>query len=62
MDPQEILRWLISLIALLLGVIILSLVLKVAGFLIGFAIKAVVILLLVAIVFRFVSMVQSKRR
>ena len=49
-------------IVLLVAVVILSSLLKVAGFFLGFAIKALIILLLVAIVIRFVTLVRGRRQ
>ncbi len=61
MDAQQVLRWLTVAIVMMLAVVVLSFVLKFAGFLLGYAIKILVILLVVAIALRFFTLLQERR-
>ncbi|WP_457653343.1 hypothetical protein [Rhodocaloribacter sp.] len=62
MDLQQILRWIVTAIVLMVAVVVLSLILKVAGFLLGYAIKVLIVLFLVAVVLRFFGLLQQRRR
>ncbi|WP_456424583.1 hypothetical protein [Rhodocaloribacter sp.] len=62
MDLQQILRWIVTAIVLMVAVVVLSLILKVAGFLLGYAIKVLLVLFLVAVVLRFIGLLQQRRR
>lgn len=62
MDIQQILRWIVVAIVLIVAVSLLSLILKVGAALLSVAFRALLILLLVAIVLRFVGVFQQKRR
>jgi len=62
MDLQQILRWIVIAIVLMVAVVVLSLILKVAGFLLGYAIKVLIVLFLVAVVLRFFGLLQERRR
>lgn len=62
MDIQLILRWIMIAIVLIVAIALFGVILKIAGFLIGYALKALLVLLLVAIVLRFFSVLQQKRR
>lgn len=49
-------------IVLIVAVALFGVILKIAGFLLGYALKALLVLLLIAIVLRFFSVLQQKRR
>ncbi len=49
-------------IVLMVAVVLLSLILKVAGFLLGYAIRILIVLFLVAVVLRFFGLLQERRR
>lgn len=62
MDVQVILRWIMVAIVLIVAVALFGVILKIAGFLLAYALKALLVLLLIAIVLRFFSVLQQKRR
>ncbi len=62
MDIQQILRWIVVAIVLIVAVSLLSVILKVGAALLAVAFRALLILLLIAIVLRFVGVFQQKRR
>ena len=61
LDPQQVLRWIVTAIVLIVAVVLLGWVLDIAGFLLRYAIKGLVILLLVAIVVRLIGAIQGRR-
>lgn len=61
LEIQQILRWIVTAIVLMVAVVLLGFVLKIAGFLLGYAVKGLVILLLLAIVVRFIGALQQRR-
>lgn len=61
LEIQQILRWIVTAIVLMVAVVLLSLVLKVAGFLLHYAIKGLVVLLLLAIVVRLIGALKQRR-
>lgn len=62
MDIQQILRWIVVAIVLVVAVSLFSFILKVGAAILGVALRALLILLLIAIVLRFVGVLQNKRR
>ena len=61
MDIQQIIRWIVIAIVLLVAVVVLGVILNIAGFLLQFAIRARLILFLIAVVLRFFSVLKSRR-
>jgi len=61
MDAGNILRWLVTAIVILIAVVLLGLVLQIAGFLLKIAIKALLILLAVAVVIRLFEVLTGRR-
>ena len=61
MDIQQIIRWIVITIMLLVAVVVLGAILNIAGFLLQFAIKALLILFVVAVVLRFVTVLLERR-
>ena len=61
MDVQQIIRWIVIAIMLLVAVVILGAILNIAGFLLQFAIKALLILFVVAVILRFFSALKERR-
>ena len=61
MDVQKVLRWLVTAIVLLVAIVLLGFILQVTGFLLGYVIKILLILLAVAIVLRFFTILQERR-
>ncbi len=61
MDIQQIIRWIVIAIMLLVAVVILGAILNIAGFLLQFAIKALLILFVVAVILRFFSALKERR-
>lgn len=59
---QHILRWIVVAMVLIVAVVLLTSVLKVAGFLLNIALKALLVLLIVAVVLRFFEILQQRRR
>ena len=62
MDIQIILRWIMIAIVLIVAIALFGVMLKIAGFLLGYALKALLVLLLIAVVLRFFTLLQQKRR
>ncbi len=62
MDIQQILRWIVVAIVLVVAVSLFSFILKIGAALLSVALKVLLILLLIAIVLRFVGVLQHKRR
>ena len=61
-DLQQIIRWIVIAIVLLVAIVILNALLQVADFLLGFALKALIVLFIVALILRFISVLAQKRR
>ena len=61
MDIQQIIRWIVLAIMLLVAVVILGAILNIAGFLLTYAIKALLILFVVAVILRFFSVLKERR-
>jgi membrane protein YdbS with pleckstrin-like domain len=62
MNVQQILRWIVVAIVLIVAVSLFSVILKVGAMLLSVALKILLVLLLVAIVLRFVGVAQQRRR
>lgn len=62
MDIQQIIRWIVIAIMLLVAVFILGSILNIAGFLLQFALKALIILFVIAVILRFFSALTERRR
>lgn len=62
MDIEQVLRWIIIAIVLLVAVALLTVILKVGAVLLQVALKVLLILLLVAIALRFFDVLRGKRR
>ncbi len=60
LEIQQILRWIVTAIVLMVAVVLLSVVLKVAGFLLHYAIKGLVVLLMLAVVVRLIGALQKR--
>ena len=61
MDIQQILRWIVGAIILMIAIIIMGGILKVASFMLGFAIKGLLVLLVIAIILRLISLISERR-
>jgi hypothetical protein len=61
LDIQQILRWIVTAIVLMVAIVLLGVVLQMAGFLLSYAIKGLLILLLIAIVVRLIGALQQRR-
>ena len=61
MDLQIILRWIMIAIVLIVAVALFGVILEIAGFLLAWALKILLVLLLIAIVLRFVTLLQERR-
>ena len=61
LDVQQVLRWIVMAIVLMVAIVLLGFVLKVAGFLVSYAIKGLVILLMLAIVVRLFGALQQQK-
>ena len=61
-DLQQIIRWIVIAIVLLVAIVILNALLQVADFLLGFALKGLIVLFIVALILRFISVLAQKRR
>lgn len=62
MDIQQILRWLITAIVLVVAIMLLNAILDIAGFLLGAALRVLLVLLLLAVALRFIEVLQQRRR
>lgn len=62
MDIQQIIRWIVIAIMLLVAVFILGSILNIAGFLLQFALKALIILFVIAVILRFFTALTERRR
>ena len=61
MDIQQIIRWIVITIMLLVAVVVLGAILNIAGFLLQFAIKALLVLFGIAVILRFFSVLKERR-
>lgn len=61
LDVQQILRWLVMAIVAMVAIVVLGVILKVAAFMLPYAIKGLIILLVVAVILRIVTAMNSKR-
>lgn len=61
MDIQQVLRWIIIAIVLIVAVSLLSVILDIAGALLNIGLKVLLVLFLVAIVLRFFDLVRERR-
>ena len=61
MDIQQIIRWIVIAIMLLVAVVILGAILNIAGFLLQFAIKALLVLFVIAVILRFFTALKERR-
>jgi len=62
MNIQQLLRWVMIAIVLLVAVALFSATLKVSSVVLSLALKGLLILLLVAVVLRFIDLLKAKRR
>jgi hypothetical protein len=62
MNVEQILRWIVVAIVLIVAVSLFSIILKIGAVLLNVALKILLILLLIAIILRFVGVAQRKRR
>ena len=61
MDIQQILRWIIIAIVMIVAVVLLDSVLGLLGFMLNIALPVLLILLVTAVILRFVSMLRARR-
>ena len=61
MDIQQIIRWIVIAIMLLVAVVILGAILNIAGFLLQFAIRALLVLFVIAVILRFFEALSQRR-
>lgn len=61
MDIQQIIRWIVIAIMLLVAVVILGAILNIAGFLLQIALKALLILFVIAVILRFFAALRERR-
>ncbi len=61
MDIQQIIRWLVVAIVMIVAVVLLDVILNVFGFLLEMGVRVLLILLLVAIVLRFIDLFRKRR-
>lgn len=61
MDIQQIIRWIVIAIMLLVAVVVLGAILNIAGVLLQFALKALLVLFGIAVLLRFFSVLSQKR-
>ena len=62
MNIQQILRWIMIAIVLLVAVALFSVILQFSSVFLGLALKGLLILLLVAVILRFISLLKQHRR
>jgi len=62
LDVQQILRWIVMAIVAMVAVVVLGVILQVAAFMLPYAIKGLVILLVLGIVLRLFGAFQIRRR
>ena len=61
MDIQQILRWIVIAIVMIVAVMLLDSVLGLLGFMLNIALPVLLILLVTAVILRFVSMLRARR-
>ena len=61
MDIQQILRWIVIAIVMIVAVVLLDSVLGVLGFMLHIALPVLLGLLIIAIILRFISMLRAQR-
>ncbi len=61
MDIQQILRWIVIAIVMIVAVVLLDSVLGVLGFMLHIALPVLLGLLILAIILRFISMLRARR-
>ncbi len=61
MDIQQILRWIVIAIVMIVAICLLDSVLGLVGFLLNIALPVLLILLVTAIILRFISMLRARR-
>ncbi len=61
MDIQQILRWIVIAIVMIVAVVLLDSVLGLLGFMLNIALPVLLILLVTAVILRFVSMLRARR-
>jgi membrane protein YdbS with pleckstrin-like domain len=62
MSIEQVLRWIVIAIVMMVAVVLLSVMLQTAGFLLRFALKVLVVLFVVAVVLRLFEAVSRRRR
>ena len=61
MDIQQILRWIVIAIVMIVAICLLDSVLGLVGFLLNIALPVLLLLLVTAIILRFISMLRARR-
>ncbi len=61
MDIQQILRWIVIAIVMIVAVVLLDSVLGVLGFMLHIALPVLLGLLILAIILRFITMLRARR-
>ncbi len=61
MDIQQILRWIVIAIVMIVAICLLDSVLGLVGFLLNIALPVLLLLLVTAIILRFISMLRTRR-
>ncbi len=61
MDIQQILRWIVIAIVMIVALVLLDSVLGVLGFMLHIALPVLLGLLILAIILRFISMLRARR-
>ncbi len=61
MDIQQVLRWIVIAIVMIVAVVLLDSVLGVLGFMLHIALPVLLGLLILAIILRFISMLRARR-
>ncbi len=61
MDIQQVLRWIVIAIVMIVAICLLDSVLGLVGFLLNIALPVLLVLLVTAIILRFISMLRTRR-
>ena len=61
MDIQQVLRWIVIAIVMIVAICLLDSVLGLVGFLLNIALPVLLLLLVTAIILRFISMLRARR-
>ena len=61
LDVQQILKWIVTAIVLTVAIVLFGVVLNIAGFLLKYAVKVLIMLLIVAVVVRFFELLRRRR-